>query len=153
MKPIELNPSSIKAIIDRASKIVLPIDEDLGITKILYRTKEDKNIILEKLGCPLQPNTEYYCIEEFIECDNSNSGENYRKSVTIFYKQKETESFDNWQQPDQMQPHQSRCRFKVTNVEVKKLSDLIKLNSIYKCGKDEMLTSDYVFLIDIKEIK
>lgn len=133
MKPIKLPPQTIKAILDGATKIVLPIDDEeiknivkSDNKKILFYDIESDGLnewTIEdfiKQYCPIQPNEEYYVAEEFVQ-----------GTTQVFYRSLDENGMDMdkcWQSADQMQPHQSRCKFKVTNVEVKRVKD-ININS------------------------
>lgn len=139
---------------------------------------------------PLQIGEEYYLVEEFMYAEVAGDSDDYGNSEfwieqsqdikernKILYKldlkniKNEGVFFDEdeliMESSSQMQLHQSRLKFKVTNVEVKRCDDLSheELKGIIDCNfsktalmyeffKDTALHhDDYIFLIDWKKIK
>lgn len=162
MKQYNPNKETRESMIGRdGGKIVLEIDENIIAPKYL------ENVVIEKHS-PLQIGEEYYLVEEYSSHGDHSIGTVYYQ---LDYKDSEIDlqQIDyhyGWRNADQMQPHQSRLKFKVTNVEVKYLGDIsleeqIKLGILMSMNNDvknsyalrEDIASIYIFLITWEKIK
>lgn len=173
MKPLKLNKETIEAILNGATKIVLPIDG------MVTRMSKCGNSKIEDF-CPIEINQPYYVVEEFScyqckhikhdynisdsweDCGNKNS-KNYYTAIG---------NIENCICKDyEMQPHQSRIpRIEFNNREVKQIKkltatekfNLMEYDSNYeilvkdnfkKWLKSQNITTENVFIADIKEVK
>lgn len=132
-----LNKYQIKALENGTTMLWIPIDKEY----IRYRVKElsepvEPYIEFEysiKDKSPLQIGQEYYVQEEFRTIKKvarkysrviwaiKNTWGNTHKSTTIYKNNSLGTKPKIWQDASEMQEHQSRFKFRVTNIQVKQL--------------------------------
>lgn len=129
---IQLNQYQLESLSNGATALLFVVEDErlIDIWENKRHSDEDTKMFLN-LFSPLQPNQEYYVQEEFVDAP----------MMGMLFKNDNALVCNNWLPASQMTYEQSRYRFTVKSIEVKRVQELTQEEWV----KMNRLPSSYLF--------